>query len=74
MNEGDMKAKYLVIISTDEEQYDFETVIERGDRISDEELIAALSPEAERYLESLGNEGAYGKRRQFRSLDLLPVD
>ncbi|MBJ6567631.1 hypothetical protein N8X72_01050 [Enterobacter hormaechei subsp. hoffmannii] len=63
-----MKAKYLVIISTDDEQYDFETVIERGDRISEEELIAALSPEADRYLESLGNEGAYGKRRQFRKL------
>jgi hypothetical protein len=28
-------------------------VIERRDRISDEELIAVLSPEADRYLESL---------------------
>lgn len=64
-----MKAKYLVTITTDDKQYEFETVIDRGDRISDEELIAALSPEADRYLESLGNEGAYGKRRQFRSLN-----
>lgn len=64
-----MKVRYLVTITTDDKQYEFETVIERGDRISDEELIAALSPEADRYLASLGNEGAYGKRRQFRSLN-----
>lgn len=63
-----MKAKYLVIINTDDKQYEFETVIERGDKISDEELIAALYPEAERYLESLGNDGENGVRRQFRSL------
>ncbi|PSZ18141.1 hypothetical protein [Escherichia sp. 4726-5] len=63
-----MKAKYLVIIDTDDERYEFEAVIERGDKITDEELIAALSPEVDRYLDSLGNEGAYGKRRNFRTL------
>lgn len=64
-----MKAKYLVTITTDEKQYEFETVIERENRMSDEELTAALAPEADRYLKSLGNEGAYGKRSQFRSLN-----
>lgn len=63
-----MKAKYLVIIDTGDEQYKFETIIERGEKTSDEELIAALYPEAERYLESLGNEGAYGVHRQIINL------
>lgn len=63
-----MKAKYLVTIATDDEQYEFETVIERGDRISDEELIAVLAPEARRYLESIGKDVSHGARRGFTNL------
>lgn len=63
-----MKAKYLVIIDTDDERYEFETVIERGDKISDEELIAILTPEALKYLESIDKGASSGELRGFTNL------
>ncbi|EJD4606502.1 hypothetical protein ABV792_RS24615 [Escherichia coli] len=63
-----MKAKYLVTIDADDEQYEFETVIERGDKISDEELIAILTPEALQYLDSIKKSALSGERRGFTKL------
>lgn len=63
-----MKAKYLVTIDTDDERYEFETVIERGDKISDEELIAILTPEVLQYLDSIDNGASSGERRGFTKL------
>ncbi|CAM7605900.1 hypothetical protein [Citrobacter freundii] len=63
-----MKAKYLVIIDTDDEQHEFETVIERGDKISDEELIAILTPKALQHLDSIDNGTSSGERRGFTKL------
>lgn len=70
-----MKAKYLVSITAYERQFEFETVIERGDRISDEELNAVLAPEAYRYLESIEKGLPSGQRKGFTSLsyDFLEV-
>ena len=63
-----MKAKYLVTIDVDNGQYEFETVIERGDKISDEELIAILTPKALQYLESIDKGSSSGEQRGFTKL------
>lgn len=63
-----MKAKYLVTIDTEHGQYEFETVIERGDKISDEELIAILTPEALKYLRTMDKDTSSGRRRGFTKL------
>lgn len=63
-----MKAKYLVTIDVDNEQYEFETIIERGDKISEEELIAILTPKALQYLESIDKGSSSGKQRGFTKL------
>lgn len=64
-----MKARYRVIITRDRQRYEFETVIERSDRATDEELIAALSPEARRHLESFGGDTSFGTRGGFTNLE-----
>lgn len=64
-----MKARYRVIITTDKQRYEFETVIERSDRGGGEELNAALAPEALRHLESLGGDTSFGTRGGFTNLE-----
>lgn len=64
-----MKGRYRVIITTDTKRYEFETIIERNERASSEELTAALVPEAQRYLKSLGDDTSTGTRGGFTNLE-----
>jgi len=64
-----MKAKYKVIITVDKQRYEFETIIERSDRTTPEELNAALAPEGQRHLESLGDDASFGTRGGFTNIE-----
>lgn len=63
-----MKGRYRVIVTTDAQKYEFETIIERSDTATSEELNAALAPAARRYLESIGVR-APAVRNKFINLD-----
>ena len=63
-----MKARYRVFIKTTERTHEFETVIERSDSSTNEELTAALFPKAMEYLETLGGDESSGTRGGFNNV------
>lgn len=64
-----MKAKYKVLYTVNEKQHEFETVIERGDRFTDAELVKALYAKYVEHLELQGDDGSFGTRGGFYSLE-----